>query len=149
MGKLKIHEGRHTGLRPHKCNHCERAFVTKYDCAKHEEMHAKERPYRCKLCGKGYVQLSTEENPYSCNVCGVVFTKWVNFRRPKELHRAEKQKDCTSLELKSKHMKEKPFICKDCGTVMTFECTTLTNVFTVSDLSHAKCFMKKHTVVSQ
>ncbi|KAG7312861.1 hypothetical protein JYU34_001242 [Plutella xylostella] len=55
-GTLKNHRRTHTGEKPHKCTHCDKAFVQKNDLAAHMRCHTGERPYVCAACGQAFRQ---------------------------------------------------------------------------------------------
>uniref|UniRef100_A0A3B4AWM6 C2H2-type domain-containing protein n=1 Tax=Periophthalmus magnuspinnatus TaxID=409849 RepID=A0A3B4AWM6_9GOBI len=39
------------------------------------------------------------------------------------------------------------FLCKECSVQVKLGCTSVTNVFSVTDFTHIKCFMKNHTLI--
>ncbi|XP_068156300.1 uncharacterized protein [Drosophila tropicalis] len=78
---LAWHMNIHTGARPYKCKHCEKAFSEPAKAKRHEMTHDK-RPLQCDVCLKGFFvrqklkdhQLThTGERPYKCDLCDVRF----------------------------------------------------------------------------
>lgn len=46
----------HTGVRPYKCTHCDRAFTQSNDLTLHIRRHTGEKPYVCGICGDRFIQ---------------------------------------------------------------------------------------------
>ena len=97
----------HTGDKPYKCSHCEKAFTSNIHLKRHERTHTGERPYKCEYCTKAFTQyghlqahirIHTNERPYKCSICSR------GFREKKVLKKHE-----------SLHTSERPYKCEVCG----------------------------------
>ncbi|MFN9940940.1 MAG: C2H2-type zinc finger protein, partial [bacterium] len=49
---MKNHERLHSGLKPYKCVHCEKAFAQKATLQNHVRVHTGEKPFNCLQCSK-------------------------------------------------------------------------------------------------
>ncbi len=74
----------HTGQRPFRCPHCQRAFKQPAHLTTHIRIHTGEKPFSCTACGKAFNRSSdcnshmkthTGEKPFSCTVCGKAFNR--------------------------------------------------------------------------
>lgn len=45
----------HTGERPYKCSHCERAFTQSNDLTLHVRRHTGDKPFSCGYCGDRFI----------------------------------------------------------------------------------------------
>ena len=97
----------HTGDKPYKCSHCEKACTSNIHLKRHERTHTGERPYKCEYCTKAFTQyghlqahirIHTNERPYKCSICSR------GFREKKVLKKHE-----------SLHTSERPYKCEVCG----------------------------------
>lgn len=68
-----------SGYKPHRCELCEKEFMTAYILKKHLESHYNERRFKCGECGKLYKSIAhvkehmrahSDDRPYLCPVCG-------------------------------------------------------------------------------
>ncbi|NWR02558.1 ZN668 protein, partial [Paradoxornis webbianus] len=49
----------HSGLRPHRCSACPKAYAERKDLRNHLRVHTGERPYLCAECGKSFGRSSS------------------------------------------------------------------------------------------
>lgn len=72
------------GIKPYKCDYCERTFSKSNKRTIHMRSHTGERPYRCAYCDKGFadsdklnihIRTHTGERPYACEYCQRSFTR--------------------------------------------------------------------------
>ncbi|XP_041378116.1 uncharacterized protein LOC121390382 [Gigantopelta aegis] len=83
---LRLHLGRHSGVKPHVCSVCGKRFFATNTLRCHMEVHKdqSERQYRhiCSVCGRGFngksslddhMNKHTGAKPHSCPLCGVKF----------------------------------------------------------------------------
>ena len=103
------HEKRHTEEKPHKCNHCEAAFLDRPDLTKHERIHTGENPFKCTQCGKCFrrgchlkqhARTHRGEKPFRCMQCGKTFNSAHHLKIHGRMH---------------VQTGEKPYKCKYCG----------------------------------
>ena len=88
----------HTGGKPHKCDHCDKAFVDRSTLGKHMLLHTGERPYTCQVCGKSFTQRGTltthmvthtRETPHQCDHCDKAFSNSSNLCKHMLVHTRE------------------------------------------------------------
>ena len=58
----KIHESRHTGVKPFKCNFCAKSFTTSTELKQHLPVHTGKTPFQCLKCQKFFKFYSTRNN---------------------------------------------------------------------------------------
>lgn len=46
----------HTGERPYKCPHCDRAFTQSGNLNNHIRLHTDEKPFKCHFCDRAFTQ---------------------------------------------------------------------------------------------
>ena len=74
----------HTGERPYKCGHCDKAFRRQSHLVVHEQRHAGDSVYKCSHCSKAFPQkvelrqhekIHSGQKPYECGLCGKCFAR--------------------------------------------------------------------------
>ncbi|CAL4079605.1 unnamed protein product [Meganyctiphanes norvegica] len=123
-----------TGMKPYKCNQCDKDFSTKLNLEEHMSMHTGVRPYSCNHCEmdfprknylKYHMQVHHGEKPYKCNQCDKDFSSKVNLEGHMTMHTGEKPYSCNHCDMDFSrknylkyHMKvhhgEKPYKCNQC-----------------------------------
>ena len=53
-GNKKRQELTHTGVKPHKCQYCEKEFSQVGNKKTHEMTHTGENPYKCLYCERSF-----------------------------------------------------------------------------------------------
>ncbi|XP_052746288.1 zinc finger protein 260 isoform X2 [Bicyclus anynana] len=84
--ELKDHVGSHSGIKPYKCNICQKRFAFRVNLTRHRHLHLETRPrYQCVQCGQEFAHKqntwrhmlshhSTAPQLYKCEVCGKMLT---------------------------------------------------------------------------
>ena len=76
------HAWRHSNIKQHQCNYCDKTFVDKSHMETHLITHTSAKPYQCDTCGKElrskygldvHIRTHTGERPYECATCGEAF----------------------------------------------------------------------------
>ncbi|PIK54485.1 putative zinc finger protein [Apostichopus japonicus] len=116
LGFTKHEKRLAAGVKPFKCEFCEKVFSNRTDRKKHERTHTGEKPYPCKYCDKSFARTGTRNNHqrtrhekqksmYPCKHCG----KEYQIESYRDLH-----------EKKHENVKVKPScICHFCGKSYT------------------------------
>lgn len=124
--RLKTHEVIHSGVKPHRCDLCPKAYMRTNDLEHHKRMvHADgaappPRPSSllCDFCGKEFkcrsqlaihFQTHTGERPHLCDICGRKFGRQYQLKRHKILVHANRADGEENLP------PEAPFACSVCG----------------------------------
>ncbi|XP_068437424.1 endothelial zinc finger protein induced by tumor necrosis factor alpha-like [Clinocottus analis] len=125
--RLKTHEVIHSGVKPHRCDRCPKAYMRTNDLEHHKKIahRAGEPPQPppssllCDLCGKEFrcrsqltvhFQTHTGERPHLCDVCGRKFGRRYQLRRHKILLHANRAGGEDNSALASS-----PYACGVCG----------------------------------
>ncbi|KAM4605983.1 zinc finger Y-chromosomal protein-like [Polymixia lowei] len=124
--RLKAHAVVHTGVKPHACPLCPKAYVRAGDLQYHKktvhvggaERPPGPRPLLCDRCGKEFkcrsqlalhVQTHTGDKPHLCDLCGRRFARLHQLRRHKILVHVGR------AEAGEAALPETPFVCHLCG----------------------------------
>lgn len=124
--RLKTHEVIHSGVKPHRCDLCPKAYMRVNDLEHHKKMvHVDggtepQRPSSllCDLCGKEFkcrsqlaihFQTHTGERPHLCDICGRKFARQYQLKRHKILVHAN------WLSGEENLLPKAPFACDVCG----------------------------------
>ncbi|XP_069368430.1 zinc finger protein ZFP2-like isoform X2 [Paralichthys olivaceus] len=124
--RLKAHEVVHSGVKPHRCDLCPKAYMRTNDLEHHKKsvhVQGSQEPQRpssllCDLCGKEFkcrsqliihFQTHTGERPHLCDICGRKFARHHQLKRHKILIHAN------HLKGEGNPPYDLPFSCTVCG----------------------------------
>ncbi|GAA6234202.1 zinc finger protein 708-like [Lates japonicus] len=124
--RLKTHEVIHSGVKPHRCDLCPKAYMRTNDLEHHKKIAHVEgaaEPQRpssllCDFCGKEFksrsqlaihFQTHTGERPHLCDICGRKFGRQYQLKRHKILVHANRPDSEEDPPL------DAPFSCGICG----------------------------------
>ena len=129
--QYKYHQVKHTGERPHLCNHCGRSFTLRKYLQKHLVQHQAVKPHTCSFCGSGFgeknqlqqhINIHTGNKPYSCEKCEKAFCHMSNLKfHIKSVHLDERKYECQTCKHKFKknsHLETHML----CHSKASFEC---------------------------
>lgn len=60
---------RHDGIRPYRCEVCDRSFTQKGTLKTHMRRHTDEKPYECERCGVGFHSAASRRSHYMRQNC--------------------------------------------------------------------------------
>ncbi|XP_078667162.1 histone-lysine N-methyltransferase PRDM9-like [Branchiostoma floridae x Branchiostoma belcheri] len=123
-----------SGVKRHKCKHCNYSTDITVDLKKHMVTHTGERPFKCPTCGKGFTRkdnlrtherVHTGEKRYRCEECGKAFNLQHHLTSHMLTHSGLQPHVCTQCgkgfttsSYLQKHMRihtgEKPYKCEHC-----------------------------------
>ncbi|XP_078147482.1 zinc finger Y-chromosomal protein 1-like [Centroberyx gerrardi] len=123
--RLKTHEVIHTGVKPHRCDLCPKAYMRTNDLEHHKKIvHVdgagglpQPSSLLCDLCGKEFkcrsqlavhFQTHTGERPHLCDLCGRRFGRPYQLKRHKILVHVPRAKG-------GETQPDAPFVCAVCG----------------------------------
>ncbi|XP_041669533.1 zinc finger protein 436-like [Cheilinus undulatus] len=124
--RLKTHEVIHSGVKPHRCDLCPKAYMRTNDLEHHKKVvhvDGGAEPQRsssllCDLCGKEFkcksqlavhFQSHTGERPHLCDICGRKFSRQYQLKRHKILVHANR------VNGEESGTPDSPFACDVCG----------------------------------
>lgn len=93
---MDYHENRHKNIQ-HKCNDCDRTFMSRVSLQKHSKIHSNEFKFICDHCDKRYHHKSElilhmfshkkSPLPFQCDVCDKSFAAKFKLNQHKETHK--------------------------------------------------------------
>ena len=134
---MNNHLKTHLGIKPFKCEHCGKRFISAITLKNHSHFHTTERRYKCTYCGlefylasraNEHARIHTGERPYLCDICGESFAWNGSLKRHKLGHTGEKPYNCKACgktfsaqakclkHLRRHHPNVAPFDCVICNT---------------------------------
>uniref|UniRef100_A0A8C6TX22 C2H2-type domain-containing protein n=1 Tax=Neogobius melanostomus TaxID=47308 RepID=A0A8C6TX22_9GOBI len=119
----------------HKCSHCWKKFLTKFNLKRHLRTHTGVKPFKFSVCAmsflhnsylKTHMRTHTGEKPFRYSVCGMRFSQNSYLKKHKRIHAEEKQFKCSVCAMNFSHNSvlkthmrvhtgEKPFKCSVCA----------------------------------
>ncbi|KAG7166158.1 zinc finger protein 721-like [Homarus americanus] len=124
----------HKGLRPHRCDQCDKQFYRKFNLAVHKRKHSSDRPHECKICHKRFkssvsvkihMEIHSDKRPFMCENCGKVFKTLSVLESHRTIHTGETKFKCNmcgksyryraSLFVHMRtHTGQRPYSCNHC-----------------------------------
>ncbi|KAK0087869.1 hypothetical protein PV325_013858 [Microctonus aethiopoides] len=100
---VNIHVPTNAGVKPFRCNLCQRSFAQRAALNNHMLAHSGEKPHACNICEKTYKRKSelvrhsmvhTGERPYECKECLMTFREKAKLNSHMLVHTGEKPHEC-------------------------------------------------------
>nr|CAI5869090.1 unnamed protein product [Callosobruchus analis] len=137
IGKLADHLNKHLGLRPFKCDECDKSFVSKHHVKLHKRCHSTEKIFKCTKCEKAFKnRMSLRSHlivhyekikEFICKVCNKECADLAGLRQHMVSHGNVPEIKCglcnkkfnndRSLECHLSTHKELKFPCDFCGKI--------------------------------
>ncbi|KAF3703944.1 Zinc finger protein 708 [Channa argus] len=148
--RLKTHEVIHSGVKPHRCDLCPKAYMRTNDLEHHKKIaHVKgavesqqSSSLLCDFCGKEFkcrsqlaihYQTHTGERPHLCDICGRKFGRQYQLKRHKILVHSNRVNSVENLPL------ETPYTCSVCGKRLKTEALLMAHTYIHSSDKPHRC----------
>ncbi|CAH1993701.1 unnamed protein product [Acanthoscelides obtectus] len=137
ISKLRDHINKHLGLKPFKCDQCDKCFISKHHVKLHKRCHSTEKIFKCTKCEKAFKnQMSLRSHlvvhyekikEFICKVCNKECADRPSFRQHMASHGKTVDIKCglcnkkfnndRGLECHLSTHKELKFPCDFCGKI--------------------------------
>jgi len=91
LGNFHAHCRIHSGIKPYKCDNCDKEFSLKHNFNRHYRIHTGEKNFKCIKCERAFVTKAHlhyhlnkthqiyDENAFKCNQCDKTFVTESHF----------------------------------------------------------------------